>query len=59
LTCVGVDDSVVGTEKEDPTLVVTKLLYLLKDKHFVVVGRGQSYHNLAPFVVEERGLKCH
>ncbi|GJU32613.1 hypothetical protein Tco_1176202 [Tanacetum coccineum] len=32
-------------------------LYLLKEKHFVVVGRGQSCHNLTPFIVGERGLE--
>ncbi|GKF43303.1 hypothetical protein Tco_0129855, partial [Tanacetum coccineum] len=36
-------------------LVVMEQLYLLKEKHFVVVGRGQSCHNLTPFVVGERG----
>ncbi|GJW56043.1 putative germin-like protein [Tanacetum coccineum] len=44
---------------EDPTRVVTELLYQLKEKHFVFGGRGQSCHNLTPFVVGERGLKCH
>nr|GFB64791.1 hypothetical protein [Tanacetum cinerariifolium] len=35
------------------------MLYLLKEKHFVVKEQGQSCHNLTPFVVRERGLKCH
>nr|GEV05946.1 hypothetical protein [Tanacetum cinerariifolium] len=46
-------------QKEDPTLVVTELLYLLKEKHVVVVEQGQSCHNLMPFVIGEQGLNCH
>nr|GFC81353.1 hypothetical protein [Tanacetum cinerariifolium] len=37
----------------------SQMLYLLKGKHFVVGARGQSCHNLTPFVVGERGLKCY
>nr|GEW27393.1 hypothetical protein [Tanacetum cinerariifolium] len=44
---------------EDPTFVVMEHVHLLKKKRCVVGERGQSCHNLTPFVVEERGLKCH
>ncbi|GJY27265.1 hypothetical protein Tco_0401991 [Tanacetum coccineum] len=31
----------------------------LYEQHFVLGARGQSCHNLTPFVLEERGLKRH
>nr|GFA58438.1 hypothetical protein [Tanacetum cinerariifolium] len=35
-------------QRVDPTLVVMKRMYLLKEKHFVVKEQGQSCHNLTP-----------
>ncbi|GKE01998.1 hypothetical protein Tco_1389981, partial [Tanacetum coccineum] len=29
------------------------------EQHFVLGVRGQSCHNLTPFILEERGLKRH
>ncbi|GKA05242.1 hypothetical protein Tco_0684362 [Tanacetum coccineum] len=51
LWSIGIRNHVVDRRTEDPTLVVTELLYLLKEKHIVVGGRGQSCHNLTPIVV--------
>nr|GFC59831.1 hypothetical protein [Tanacetum cinerariifolium] len=49
----------LSVEEEDPTLVVMELLHLLKEKHFIDGGRGQSCHSLTLFVFEERGLECY
>ncbi|GJU50700.1 hypothetical protein Tco_1220255 [Tanacetum coccineum] len=48
--------TVAKGQKEDPTPVVMELLYLLKEKHFVVLVRGQGCHNLSLLSVRKWAL---
>ncbi|GJR89680.1 hypothetical protein Tco_0213691 [Tanacetum coccineum] len=48
-----------GPKSRITTLAGMELVYIVEGGNILWVERGQSCHNLTPFVVGERGLKCH